>query len=483
MPFWRKNNEGFEWNKYVRTTVLVRRQKRREKIEEAGAAAAFGVRQAKWKTAAHLKAAASALGRGLVATGRGVKSGTRSSWHYLAPRALSAAKIAAHGMRRGGAAVAIASRNGLSKGAQGAGIGYANYVRPAVGSLAGKAAHASRPLRQNLSKPELFGPLAIITVIAVLGATAHVVRTGVNAESLFVVGLAVALLGILILAWPTNTTWSLTRPRCLHREAFSISSRTWLKPAALAIPAIAVLAGAAFWAWPSDQRGWPTAAIPDLVPKIDVPNIEVSAINPFKSEVISGRARAIDGGHIRIGKQILRLDNIEALLPAQTCKTARGHSWRCGTSARRQLSRLVRGGTVDCTVTGTDDDGVKRTKCMKRDTDIAEQLVASGYAFANLGLFASYKTSEQQAREQKRGLWQGASERPSDVRMAQWDQAATSAPEKCPIKGQVVRRQKLYVLPWDRGYSRVRVRERRGGQWFCSEQQARAAGFERKLLR
>ena len=44
MFFWRKKAEGFDWHKYVRTTIKLRREQRREKIEDIGRVA---VKQAK----------------------------------------------------------------------------------------------------------------------------------------------------------------------------------------------------------------------------------------------------------------------------------------------------------------------------------------------------------------------------------------------------------------------------------------------------
>ena len=41
---WRKRNQGFEWRQYVRTTILVRRQQRREKLDEVRQAADVGRR-------------------------------------------------------------------------------------------------------------------------------------------------------------------------------------------------------------------------------------------------------------------------------------------------------------------------------------------------------------------------------------------------------------------------------------------------------
>jgi hypothetical protein len=31
---WRKRNDGFEWREYVRTTILVRRRNRRDRVGE-----------------------------------------------------------------------------------------------------------------------------------------------------------------------------------------------------------------------------------------------------------------------------------------------------------------------------------------------------------------------------------------------------------------------------------------------------------------
>jgi hypothetical protein len=43
---WRKRNDGFEWRGYVRTTILVRRGQRRQRIDEAKGAARQGMHHA-----------------------------------------------------------------------------------------------------------------------------------------------------------------------------------------------------------------------------------------------------------------------------------------------------------------------------------------------------------------------------------------------------------------------------------------------------
>lgn len=478
MPFWRKKDEGFEWNKYVRTTVLVRRKKRRQKIEDVGAAAAFGVRQAKWKSIAHAKSAAKAVGRGSVVAGHAVHSGSKASWAYSWPRVQHLFRTVIHSTKRGFwaslATIQAATRsswNGLCHAVT-------NTVWPALGSLGQKVSTLSAPAITHIAKPEVIGPLSIVAIITAVSAGANFMSSGLSSETLFITGLALCLIGLLVVAWPTGKPFFSALPK------FSVPNfshwRSMPRPSGMAVivpVAMALIAGGTYAMTAGNGKlSWPT------LPSVEVPavpSIEISALNPFKSEVIQGRARAIDGGHLRLSKQVLRLDNIDALLPSQTCTTSRGRAWRCGRKAKDHLARLVRRRTLTCTVSGQDDDGVKTATCMSKDGDVSAGLVARGYAFAHLGTFANYREEEGQARQKKRGIWQGSAERPADYRMARWDKAVKTAPEGCPIKGRVVRRKRLYALPWDRGYARVKVRPRRGEKWFCTEQDARAAGFKR----
>ncbi len=56
----------------------------------------------------------------------------------------------------------------------------------------------------------------------------------------------------------------------------------------------------------------------------------------------------------------------------------------------------------------------------------------------------------------------------------------TAAPAGCLIKGNVSRKgDRIYHVPGDRTYSRVRMNEERGERWFCTEEQAIAAGWRK----
>jgi hypothetical protein len=104
-------------------------------------------------------------------------------------------------------------------------------------------------------------------------------------------------------------------------------------------------------------------------------------------------------------------------------------------------------------------------------------LVQHGYVFAVRSFFGQLNETEDAARAAKKGIWQGKVQRPQEWRDQQWQDAARTAPDGCPIKGVVRASSKYYALPWSAGYSRTKVRTDRGGRWFCSEDEARAAGF------
>ena len=44
--FWQKRNDGFEWHKYVRTTIKLKREDRRRRIDHARSAAVEGLKGA-----------------------------------------------------------------------------------------------------------------------------------------------------------------------------------------------------------------------------------------------------------------------------------------------------------------------------------------------------------------------------------------------------------------------------------------------------
>jgi endonuclease YncB( thermonuclease family) len=193
--------------------------------------------------------------------------------------------------------------------------------------------------------------------------------------------------------------------------------------------------------------------------------------------VISGRAVAISGDLMRVGGTLVRLSNVEAPDAHQPCHRANGRRWNCASAAKAGLARLIRRRTVSCTPTGQEDGSAIVAQCHTEKIDVAAELVRHGYVFAVRSFFGSLSGEEDAARAAKAGIWQGEILRPQAWRDQEWQDAMHSAPDGCPIKGYIRASSKLYALPWSENYDRTKVRIDKGGRWFCSEDDAKAAGF------
>jgi endonuclease YncB( thermonuclease family) len=211
---------------------------------------------------------------------------------------------------------------------------------------------------------------------------------------------------------------------------------------------------------------------------------------------LSGVGRSIDGDSLMVGQQEVRLFGIDAPELSQTC-TRDAKAWACGSAAADQLSKLVAGKQVSCVSTGTDRYGRNLARCSAGGIDLNRAMVATGYALAFRRYSMDYVSAEDTAKAYKRGIWSGTFELPSDVRHGVDDHvidqptgdqqsrierpvvaSVRSKPQptgSCNIKGNHSRRgEKIYHLP-GRPYYAETVAE----QIFCSEAEARAAGYRR----
>jgi endonuclease YncB( thermonuclease family) len=195
------------------------------------------------------------------------------------------------------------------------------------------------------------------------------------------------------------------------------------------------------------------------------------------SKSLHGYAYAVGADTLRIGGTVLRLAGIDTPEAEQRCGKA-GRSWRCAAAAEIALSRLVNGQRASCALSGSDVAGHALGRCTVGQKDLGAELVRQGHVFAEGGILARYAAEEREARAARAGMWSGDVERPAEYRAKLWEEAKRRAPEGCPIKGQVTGSARVYVLPWSPDYERARVLKARGERWFCSEQEAVAAGFK-----
>ncbi len=158
-----------------------------------------------------------------------------------------------------------------------------------------------------------------------------------------------------------------------------------------------------------------------------------------------------------------------------------GRDYACGERATARLRGLAENRRVVCE--GSEFDQYKRfvAVCRVGAVEINRTMVADGHAWAFVRFSQDYVPVEQEARVARRGVFAAANQAPWDFRSGAWSTAQSRVPNaECPIKGNVSRSgERIYHMPWQRDYGRVRMDQGEGKRWFCDENEALAAGWRK----
>ncbi|WP_083567448.1 thermonuclease family protein [Hyphomicrobium sp. CS1GBMeth3] len=455
MLWWRKRNEGFEWRDYVRTTILVRREQRRQRIKDVQAAAAAHVKDAGRRGLDAGLAGARSAGSGLESGARGAWSAFKRGSAAAGAGSLRVARAAGSGFLVAGSAIMAA----LSAGGQRLGAPLGPVLEPLLSW--------AREPRPNLI-------LKAVAVLTGLGAIYRTFMFGFDGDAIVAALVSLITGAIVVLAALTDPY----RGPSHAGEGLLGRLRAYelVLPGERRLPAVLALAGvvAIFAIGSALYHYSPSVTVASLAPQ---PVVTGALPDDADAATVEGRATALTGDMLRIGRTRVVLDGIEAPEATQICRRKSG-TWRCGAAAKDALSGLVRGRRVSCDILG-EEGAVKRVRCYAGETDIAEALVRGGHAFASGGFWSAYASVENEAQTQKAGLWAGEAERPQDYRDRRWEEAKKAAPEGCPIKGSIRSGARQYILPWAERYDSIGLRTSRGERWFCSESEAQSAGWSR----
>jgi endonuclease YncB( thermonuclease family) len=224
------------------------------------------------------------------------------------------------------------------------------------------------------------------------------------------------------------------------------------------------------------------------------------------SQAFGGTAVVRDGSTLQLAGVTYRLDGVDVPALDQMCIDEHADAWACGLEARDRLSRLIGGREVRC-----DDLGLAPYKKRHLGTctvegesaSLNQLLVRQGYAL-NFEPDAKgrFVQDEAGAKDDRRGLWKGCFVAPADFRLGRKDGALLgescradkdreiravlfpedpAMPPGCSIKGKFAVRARvtgnvgIYHLQGCPSYPALT----RPDRWFCSEEDAQAAGFRK----
>jgi endonuclease YncB( thermonuclease family) len=213
---------------------------------------------------------------------------------------------------------------------------------------------------------------------------------------------------------------------------------------------------------------------------------------------IIGPAKIRAGDQVQIGSSRIRLGGIDAPAVDQLCLNNAGERWTCGVAARDELAKHAENKSWTCHVRQTDRRGRLISRCEVDGEDIQKWLVKNGWALSYARFSHDYDDDEKAAREAKAGMWQGAFIAPWDWRvrnkkttilgavkpppnahailLASASGSVAPSPD-CTIKGNVNGSGEcIYHTPTSRWYAQIKMNISKGTRWFCSTEEAEAAG-------
>lgn len=226
--------------------------------------------------------------------------------------------------------------------------------------------------------------------------------------------------------------------------------------------------------------------------KIGIAGTMFAVATSGQAQVIYGNANAIDGDSLAVSGQQVRLFGIDAPEFDQTCQKD-GQSWSCGEAAKDQLSGLVAGKRVECQGQGVDQHGRVLAVCVAGGFELNRAMVEQGWALAYREFSDDYAAAEFQAKRNELGIWSSKFVVPWDYRHSKLpppppavvSSRTRAKPQPpawtggCLIKGNRNRRGEwIYHLPGMPYYDQTRAEE-----MFCTEAEARAAGYRRAIVR
>lgn len=214
--------------------------------------------------------------------------------------------------------------------------------------------------------------------------------------------------------------------------------------------------------------------------------IALASTSASANQPVIGQASVIDGDTIEIHDTRIRLHGIDAPESGQLCRI-NAKPFRCGQLSAQALANKIGRQTVTCDPRDTDRYGRTVAVCSAGGANLNAWMVREGWALAYRQYSLDYVNAENAASASKRNLWQSEFQPPWEWRRQQRVEAPApkrehGAQPECTIKGNISSRgERIYHVPGAEHYVSTRIDTSKGERWFCSEAEARAAGWRRSM--
>ncbi|MCM1322726.1 MAG: thermonuclease family protein [Acetobacter sp.] len=146
---------------------------------------------------------------------------------------------------------------------------------------------------------------------------------------------------------------------------------------------------------------------------------ETNTANEIVSSPITP-LKVVDGDSLEIGPHRIRLIGIDAPEYHQKCKNKQQKTYPCGKESLHYLQNLIANNIVRCKIHQKDKYNRDLCTCYSNNTNINAEMVRSGHAITYLD--NSYTNEQQEAKVQKRGIWNGKFMHPRLFRRLQEEQ-------------------------------------------------------------
>lgn len=215
----------------------------------------------------------------------------------------------------------------------------------------------------------------------------------------------------------------------------------------------------------------------------DLPILSGSSTNLKSIEEISGKVQVVDGDTIKISGITIRLFGIDAPEAKQKCLDGNSTAWNCGTKSTELLKSLVENKHIRCVSKDVDQYGRVVAVCTDENLNINALMVSNGMAVAYRNYSTEYIDEEDAAKSASIGVWAGKFEYPWNWRGINRYKTNKVVTNGCNIKGNISSRGvKIYHVPSGEYYSETQINPTKGEKWFCSEKEAKQAGWRRSKV-